>query len=212
MAKKSNKKSNKILQTERPQPEDVENQTKTDFGFDQDEDTSEVNNGEPEISVFRPNRQGLRKVLGDLEADIMEYVWENSAAGSTGLTVRDVYEAFRLQRVIAYTTVMSTMARLARKRLLHAHKVEAAFVYSPSLSKEAFIDNFVSRILEDLLISFSGNTEIQLQRLATTDSQERIDSLKNKVANLREKAAANHSAPTDRAVTDEAGNKRRPSS
>ncbi len=36
---------------------------------------------EPEldISVFRPDRPGIRKVLGDLEAEIMELVWERLA-------------------------------------------------------------------------------------------------------------------------------------
>ena len=30
---------------------------------------------EPDISVFRPDRPGVRKVLGDLEAEIMELIW-----------------------------------------------------------------------------------------------------------------------------------------
>ena len=141
---------------------------------------------EPEISVFRPNRDGIRKVLGDLEADIMEYIWEDVNAENTGLTVRDVYEAFRLRRTIAYTTVMSTMARLARKHLLRTHKVDSAFIYSPSLSKQEFIDNFVSRILENLLVSFLDNTETHLERLTTEAYPERISMLKTKVAQLRE--------------------------
>jgi hypothetical protein len=30
---------------------------------------------EPDISTFRPDRPGIRKVLGDLEAEIMELIW-----------------------------------------------------------------------------------------------------------------------------------------
>lgn len=30
---------------------------------------------EPAISVFHPDRPGIRKVLGDLEAEIMELIW-----------------------------------------------------------------------------------------------------------------------------------------
>ncbi len=144
---------------------------------------------EPEISVFRPDRAGVRKVLGDLEADIMEYVWEKVPAESpAGITVREVYEAFWQSRYTAYTTVMTTMARLARKHLLRARKVDTAFVYTPILDKEEFIDNFVSRILENLLVSFSKPTETHLERLADSQaSAERIASLKGRVATLRGK-------------------------
>ena len=45
---------------------------------------------EPDISVFRPDRPGIRKVLGDLEAEIMELVWSRPA--DQGTTVRDVFE------------------------------------------------------------------------------------------------------------------------
>jgi len=158
------------------------------------EDNPLTEKSEPEISVFRPNREGIRKVLGDLEAEIMEYIWENVDAVNTGVTVRDVYEAFRLRRTIAYTTVMSTMARLARKHLLHTHKVDSAFIYSPDLSKEEFIDNFVSRILENLLVSFLDTTEAHLERLTTQADVEHISMLKTKVARLREEVASTSSA------------------
>jgi len=140
---------------------------------------------EPNITVFRPDREGVRKVLGDLEADTMEYVWENVTPTDPGITVREVYEAFRKERYVAYTTVMTTMARLARKHLLRASKVEAAYVYTPILTKAEFIDNFVSRILQNLLVSFSQSTEIQLERITTGENTARIAALKAKVAELK---------------------------
>ena len=45
---------------------------------------------EPDISVVRPDRPGIRKVLGDLEADIMELIWARPL--NQGTTVRDVFE------------------------------------------------------------------------------------------------------------------------
>jgi len=42
---------------------------------------------EPDISVFRPDRPGIRKVLGDLEAEIMELIWARPV--DQGTTVRD---------------------------------------------------------------------------------------------------------------------------
>ena len=71
---------------------------------------------EPEITVFRPDRLGIRKVLGDLEAEIMELIWARPT--SQGTTIRDIFEQLYQQRRIAYTTVMSTMKRLAKKQFL----------------------------------------------------------------------------------------------
>lgn len=149
---------------------------------------------EPDITVFRPDREGVRKVLGDLEADVMDYIWDKIQSNPQGLTVRDVYEDFRLHRYIAYTTVMSTMARLGRKRLLRAKKVDGAYVYTPNLNKEEFIDNFVSRILENLLVSFSHSTEEYLNRVATDQSPSRLAALKAKMAALRQ---AENASETD---------------
>lgn len=128
-----------------------------------------------EFGMFRPDRPGIRKVLGDLEAEVMEVIWARPA--NQGTTVREVFEILYERRRIAYTTVMSTMARLARKRLLRAEKVEAAYVYYPALSEEDFVSGFVGRILEDLLVSFSGTTIEQLQALATPDMAARAHQL-----------------------------------
>ncbi|HEX2916166.1 MAG TPA: BlaI/MecI/CopY family transcriptional regulator [Chloroflexia bacterium] len=157
-------------------------------GQDQLESVAEGIEGEedePEIGVFRPEREGIRKVLGDLEADIMEYIWNLEPPSGEGTSVRQIYEAFRLERTIAYTTVMTTMARLARKHLLVAHKKDNTYLYAPVLSREQFIDNFVSRILENLLVSFSQVTEVHLKRLAEENSPDKIAHLRQRLDSLR---------------------------
>ena len=124
---------------------------------------------EPDISVFRPDRPGIRKVLGDLEAEIMEYIWARPV--DRGTTVRDVFETLyeRRQaaerRSIAYTTVMNTMVRLAKKNLLRVEKQDQAYIYYPNSTQEEFVSRFVGRILEDLLINFSGATFENLNAL-----------------------------------------------
>ena len=62
---------------------------------------------EPDISVFRPDRPGIRKVLGDLEAEIMELIWARPTG--QGTTVREVFEVLYERRRVAYTTAMNTM-------------------------------------------------------------------------------------------------------
>ncbi len=124
---------------------------------------------EPDISVFRPDRPGIRKVLGDLEAEIMELIWARPVG--QGTTVRDVFEILYERRMhderrrIAYTTVMNTMVRLAKKNLLRVEKRDQAYIYYPNVTQQEFVSRFVGRILEDLFISFSGATIESLNAL-----------------------------------------------
>jgi predicted transcriptional regulator len=121
-----------------------------------------------DVSIFRPDRPGIRKVLGDLEAEIMELIWELSESrggegtrndqGSRGTTVRDVFEVLYERRKMAYTTVMNTMTRLAKKNLLRVEKQDAVYIYYPNFTQDEFISRFVGLILSDLLVSFSGQT------------------------------------------------------
>src|SRR6266704_1560666 len=111
---------------------------------------------ELDIPLFRPDRPGIRKVLGDLEADIMELMWERPA--EAGTTVRDIFETLYQQRHLAYTTVMSTMTRLAKKKLLRVEKREPTYIYTPTVTKQEFISYLLSHMLENLLVSFSGPT------------------------------------------------------
>lgn len=138
---------------------------------------------ELDIGVFRPDRPGIRKVLGDLEAEIMELVWARPAG--QGTTVRDVFEVLYERRRIAYTTVMSTMARLARKNLLRVEKADQAYVYYPNFTQEEFVSRFVSRILEDLLVSFSGATLRGLDALSDPRATAQVAGLLDEIARRR---------------------------
>jgi len=152
---------------------------------------------EPDISVFRADRPGIRKVLGDLEADIMEVVWERPPG--QGTTVRNVFEVLydrrrRSKDTIAYTTVMNTMVRLARKNLLRAEKAEQAYVYYPPLSQDEFISRFAGRILEELLVSFSGPTLASINVMAGAQAAARARVLLDDIARRR---AAEEAGATD---------------
>ena len=138
---------------------------------------------EPEISVFRPDRPGIRKVLGDLEAEIMELVW--SRPSGQGVTVREIFEELYERRRLAYTTVMSTMARLAKKRLLRAEKVDQAYVYYPTATQEEFVSRFVGRILENLLVGFSGPTLAGLESLSDPEAATRARRLLEEISDRR---------------------------
>ena len=77
----------------------------------------------------------------------MKVVWKLDKA-----TVRDVYEALRERRAIAYTTVMTMMKILEEKGYLKKSRVERAYVYQPSRPRQqvvgAMVRDFVDRVFD----------------------------------------------------------------
>jgi len=67
--------------------------------------------------------------LGHLEAGVMEVLWTHGES-----SVRDVVD--RLERPLAYTTIMTTLDRLFKKGLLARRREARAFIYSAQLSRE----------------------------------------------------------------------------
>jgi predicted transcriptional regulator len=76
----------------------------------------------------------------------MKIVWRHDAP----VTVRDVYEELRLERPIAYTTVMTNMKTLEQKGYLTATQQDRAHLYSPARPKQQVISemvrDFVNRV------------------------------------------------------------------
>lgn len=101
---------------------------------------------------FHPGKPGLRKLLGDLEADIMEAVWRREGAN---VTVREIHEELASQREVAYTTVMTVMGNLAKKGLLAVEKAGKAHDYRATQTREEFTENAVARIVDELMRDFS---------------------------------------------------------
>jgi len=136
-----------------------------------------------DLSVFRADRPGIRKVLGDLEAEIMEYIWARPVG--QGTSVKDVFEVLYERRKVGYTTAMNTMTRLAKKNLLYVEKQDQAYIYSPTLTEEEFVSRFIGHILENLLVSFSGPTTESLTTLSDPQTAARLHQLLDDIARRR---------------------------
>ena len=103
---------------------------------------------------FNPAEDGIAKILGHLESQIMQIVWQMNHA-----TASDVHHELQIirrreDRDIAYTTVMTTMSRLYDKNILSRRKVGMSFVYTPALDQEAFINLIVKNVLDSLVGEF----------------------------------------------------------
>jgi predicted transcriptional regulator len=91
----------------------------------------------------------LAEVLGPLENDIMEVVWDQGE-----VTVRDVHRALSAARPIAYTTVMTTLGRLANKGLLKRMEEHPAHRYVPVVSREQYARSMVKLVVDWLVSRF----------------------------------------------------------
>ena len=81
------------------------------------------------------------------ELAIMKVIWQLDKA-----TVRDVYEALREKRAIAYTTVMTMMKILEEKGYLKKTQADRAHVYTPTKPRQqvvgAMVRDFVDRVFD----------------------------------------------------------------
>ena len=89
------------------------------------------------------------KVLGDLESEVMEIIWGQKGA----VSVKSVTEILSKRRQIAYTTVMTIMARLVNKGVLVRHMSGPSYLYKPKVSKEQFVARAVHGIFSSAVSS-----------------------------------------------------------
>lgn len=129
-----------------------------------------------------PRRRGLRKILGELEHDIMAVLWNRGEA-----TVRQVHEHLEKRRKLAYTTVMTVMSRLAAKGLLLKSKVGNAFVYTPTSTREEFTQSSLKSIFGGLLDDFSSPAIHQFVESLGSERPEDLDELARAVSEMQRK-------------------------
>ena len=107
--------------------------------------------------------------------------------------MRDIYVTFDEQ--IAYTTLMTTLDRLYKKKLLDRRKDGRAFLYAPAVSREEFERGIREDVIDGLLGGGAEGIEPVLACIVDTVSErdrESLDELdrlvKEKKRELRRKA------------------------
>lgn len=88
----------------------------------------------------------------------MELVWAHGES-----CVRDVVD--RLERPLAYTTVMTTLDRLYKKGLLDRQKSERAFVYSPRLTRMEWEEKLAGHLVAGLLANPQRSSDLLISCL-----------------------------------------------
>ncbi|HXI25319.1 MAG TPA: BlaI/MecI/CopY family transcriptional regulator [Pyrinomonadaceae bacterium] len=137
---------------------------------------------------FRRPSEVASLALGKLEREVLEQIWQRRE-----VSVRDVYLQF--EERIAYTTLMTTLDRLYKKRLLHRRKDGRAFLYSAAVGRDEFEDGIREDVIDSLFEPGIGEIRPVLACFVDTVSErdrELLDELerlvKEKKRELRRKS------------------------
>ena len=137
---------------------------------------------------FRRPSEVASLALGKLEREVLEQIWQRRE-----VSVRDVYLQF--EERIAYTTLMTTLDRLYKKRLLHRRKDGRAFLYSAAVGRGEFEHGIREDVIDSLFESGVGEIQPVLACFVDTVSErdrELLDELerlvKEKKRELRRKS------------------------
>jgi predicted transcriptional regulator len=125
-------------------------------------------------------REPLANVLGPLEAQVMEIIWALDE-----VTVRDVHRALLKKRNIAYTTVMTTMGRLADKGLLKRTEDHPAHRYRPLLTRDQYARSTVKNVVDWLVNHFRDPTVAYFIDRVEAEDEAVIDSLREAIDQQR---------------------------
>ena len=116
------------------------------------------------VRGFRRPSEVASLALGQLERQVLNETWRRGE-----VSVRDVFTAFGEK--LAYTTLMTTMDRLYKKKLLDRRKDGRAFLYSPAVSLEEFEHAIREDVIDGLLGGGAESVEPVLACIVDTVSE-----------------------------------------
>ncbi len=126
------------------------------------------------------SEQKAGKVLGELESEVMEIIWQSKDP----ISVRTVTQILQKKRKIAYTTVMTIMNRLVDKGILSRKQEGRAYLYKGAVSKDKFLTRISRQIIKNFISSF-GDAAVahfaqEVEKLAPRKRQALLKILKEK--------------------------------
>jgi predicted transcriptional regulator len=101
------------------------------------------------VQTFRLNQEGLARIFGELEAQVMDAVWQLEEP-----TVQAVCD--HLGPAHHYKTVMTVLNRLVDKGVLTRQRRSRAFVYVARQSREVFLSRVSRAVMGGLVRDFGS--------------------------------------------------------
>ena len=125
------------------------------------------------VSVFKPHSDGLAKLFGSLEADIMVLIWERQEGSA-----RDIFEALRdAGQRISYGATKTVLDRLATKQVLERTMDNNQYVYRALLSRDDYTRSAVREIIDGLVSEFGAPVYAQFFEQIRSAAPEQLEPL-----------------------------------
>lgn len=131
---------------------------------------------------IRKGQDGAAIRLHDLEAEIMDVVWSRDLRD---FAVSDVHTTLEARREIAYTTVMTTLARLHEKAVLERRREGKRHLYTPRYSREEFVQATVREVLESIGSAAGRDVLALLVETASAADEAALDELDRMIRRRR---------------------------
>jgi len=133
---------------------------------------------------FKPYEKNLVKVLGDLEADILEALWKLKV-----VHVRDIHREVAQKRKVAVTTVATVLDRLFEKGLVERELKSTGglhYEYRPSITRKQFENTIVRDVLRGLFETFGDSAVSHLINRAGIKDKQKIEEFKGYLEKLKQ--------------------------
>jgi BlaI family penicillinase repressor len=135
------------------------------------------------VSVFRPHGNGLAKLFGSLEADIMTLIWERQEASA-----RDVFEALRdAGQRISYGATKTVLDRLVIKQVLARAMQNNQYIYSALLNRDDYTRSAVREIIDGLVAGFGAPVYAQFFDQIQSAEPEQLELLARMIGEIETK-------------------------
>jgi len=109
------------------------------------------------MATATPQDNVIDHNLGELEAPIMRLMWNRKSA-----SVREIVAELNVgEKSLAYTTVMTVMARLAEKGFLLRERRGKMHLYRAATTSDGFVRLIASRRVQELVAEFGDTVMAQ---------------------------------------------------
>lgn len=106
---------------------------------------------EPRTSFyFDPSAAGLAVFLGPTESEVMEILWKRGP-----LTAKRIQLFLESSSPRAYTTILTILGNLITKELLTKKRENRQFLFTPTITKDAFVSERIAIVTKCLKQNFA---------------------------------------------------------
>ncbi len=135
--------------------------------------------GESGAQTFKLDRSGMARWFGELEAEILEALWE--LGEGTVATVSAQMEAPQ-----QYTTIQTVMNRLVDKGVLRrTGKLGGAYLYRPVVDRATFLEQASREVVAGLLFDFGQASVVGLVDAVESARPDQLDALEALIRSRR---------------------------